>query len=588
MGAIYGFTGPPEATLRRTMGESLAHRGSSFACYDEQRRGTVAYQSHHTPPSSDPIAAGSLDVGLFSDGQQVVALAGFLTCGQTKAGLAGLLQRYRQEGLAFVRELQGDFVLAVLDGPQLHLVRDGSGARTIYYGRHAGRFLFGVEPKALWQSPGFDKRLRAAALAQYLTFSFVPGEGTMLENIFELPAGHAVTLDPGKDPKMWRYFVFEDDQHEEDGRNHPDQWWVDRFRQTFARSVAERMPANESPVVFLSGGLDSSVVTAEVARQSTKPVRTFALHFGEKYPHELEYAAAVAARCGTQHEEILIRPDDFLPRLRQMIWHLDDPIGDPITMPNFELAQRTAQYSNRVFNGEGGDPCFGGPKNIPMLLSHWYGGVERDDRFRERAYLASYRRGYEEISRLLAPEWRAQIDERRDLDQVIRPFFEASRPERFLDKLSSINIRLKGAHLILPKVERMLGAARIVPLSPLFSEAMIRLSFQMPSRLKLAGGVEKVVLKRAYEDQLPPEVIARPKSGMRVPVHFWFRGEMKRYARKILNPRHVRRAGMFDPERVKQLLNYDTQEGPGRYGIRLWMLITLEMWRRIVIEGESP
>ncbi len=116
---------------------------------------------------------------------------------------------------------------------------------------------------------------------------------------------------------------------------------------------------------------------------------------------------------------------------------------------------------------------------------------------------------------------------------------------------------------------------------------MIRLSFQMPSRLKLAGGVEKVVLKRAYEDQLPPEVIARPKSGMRVPVHFWFRGEMKRYARKILNPRHVRRAGMFDPERVKQLLNYDTQEGPGRYGIRLWMLITLEMWRRIVIEGES-
>jgi asparagine synthase (glutamine-hydrolysing) len=189
---------------------------------------------------------------------------------------------------------------------------------------------------------------------------------------------------------------------------------------------------------------------------------------------------------------------------------------------------------------------------------------------------------------LLALEWRAQIDERRDLDQVIRPFFEAPRPERFLDKLSSINIRLKGAHLILPKVERMLGAARIVPLSPLFSEAMVRLSFQMPSRLKLSGGVEKVVLKLAYEDQLPPEVIARPKSGMRVPVHFWFRGELKRYARKILNPRHVRRAGMFDPERVKQLLNYDTQEGPGRYGIRLWMLITLEMWRRIVLEGESP
>ena len=583
MGAIYGFTGAPDTRLARSLCDSLAHRGvPDYGC-SQQPTGTIGRLAHTDQDTDDTRGAG-----LLQDGELVIAVAGFLTCEQGSGGLRRLLSAYRREGLSFVSRLRGDFVLAILDGATLHLARDGAGARTVYYGRHDGRFLFGVEPKAIWQVPGFARRLRPAALAQYLTFSFVPGEGTMLEDVFELPAGHTVTLQPDGQARLSRYFVFEDIEPADERSGEPDQFWIDRFRDEFGRSVADRMPRRDDPVVFLSGGLDSSVVTAEVARQSQRPVRTFALHFGQHYSHELDYAAAVARQCGTRHEEVLIRPHDFLPRLRRMIWHLDDPIGDPITMPNFELAQHAAPYSRRVFNGEGGDPCFGGPKNIPMLLSHWYGGIARDDRFRERAYLASYRRGYEEVSRLLTPDWRRQIDEQQDLEQVIRPFFEAARPSRFLDKLTSINIRLKGAHLILPKVERMMGAAGIVPLSPLFSAEMVRFSYQLPSRLKLFGGVEKVVLKRAYADQLPAEVIARPKSGMRVPVHFWFRGELKRYARKILNRRQLKRTGMFDPQRVKQLLDYNTQEGPGRYGIRLWMLITLEIWRRIVVEGESP
>jgi asparagine synthase (glutamine-hydrolysing) len=157
----------------------------------------------------------------------------------------------------------------------------------------------------------------------------------------------------------------------------------------------------------------------------------------------------------------------------------------------------------------------------------------------------------------------------------------------FLNKLMAINIRLKGAHLILPKVERMLAASGIAPLSPLFSEEMVRLSMQLPPRLKLSRGVEKVILKRAFASRLPESVIERPKSGMRVPVHFWFQGEMRRYARSILSSKAIRAAGIFQPQRVKQLLDYSTEEGPGRYGLRLWMLLTFELWRRIVIEREA-
>ena len=183
---------------------------------------------------------------------------------------------------------------------------------------------------------------------------------------------------------------------------------------------------------------------------------------------------------------------------------------------------------------------------------------------------------------------RDHIEPRRDLEGILTPFFEAEAPVSFLDKLLAINLRLKGAHLILPKIERMLGAWGVTPLSPLFDERLVRLSFSMPGQLKLRGGIEKIALKRAYVDRLPPEIIARPKSGMRVPVHHWFQDELRRTARRVLSKRRVKRAGIFNPERVEQLLQYNISQGPGRYGLRLWMLLTFEIWRQMVIEGEAP
>jgi asparagine synthase (glutamine-hydrolysing) len=220
-----------------------------------------------------------------------------------------------------------------------------------------------------------------------------------------------------------------------------------------------------------------------------------------------------------------------------------------------------------------------------MMMRHWY-GIARERGFRERAYLASYRRAYEEWSRVLHPNLRARIDPQRDLESILGPFFEQTSLRYFLNKLMAINIRLKGAHLILPKVERMLAASGLTPLAPLFDEQLIRLSFQMPPRMKLRAGDEKWVLKRAYEGELPREVIERPKSGMRVPVHFWFRGAMRRLAKKTLLSRRVRQAELFDMDRLRQLLHYDTEEGSGRYGMRIWMLLTLELWRRIVVEKQ--
>ncbi len=186
------------------------------------------------------------------------------------------------------------------------------------------------------------------------------------------------------------------------------------------------------------------------------------------------------------------------------------------------------------------------------------------------------------------PDWLARIDFRTDLEAVLSPFFKGPGPPLLLHRMLAANIRLKGAHLILPKVERMLAAHGVTPLSPLFDEDLIRLGFSLPPRLILSRGIEKVILKAAYRELLPEPILQRPKSGMRVPVHFWFQGELKRYARHILSRRALIRAGIFNADRVKQLLTYDIEESRGRYGIRLWMLITFEIWRRLVVEGEAP
>ncbi len=600
MGAISGLTGPPHERLAIAMSDILAHRGGQDVITNAAGTATMSLRPSRYNGGLGLVRAALHD---FPERDLTVALCGYLigidddalreTTGVASSNdrpfYSALADAFKRDGIHVANQLRGGFILVVRDGQSLHIVRDGAGCRTVYYGKHDSRWLFAIEPKAITRVPGFRKTIRPAALAQYLSCSFVPGSGTMLENLWELPAGHAVRLEPDHEPKLTRWFDFEAEEPERElpGQNGEANWTRD-FASEMQRAVEERIPHNEPFGVFLSGGLDSSVITAELARQiGGRNVRTWAIHFGSEYPNELEFARSVAERCGTDHREVLVRPRDFLPRLRRMIWHLDDPIGDPITQPNFELADHVSRDVAFIYNGEGGDPCFGGPKNLPMMLHHWYGGIEREPNFRERCYLQSYRRAWEEIEFLLSDDVRRALDVERDLEGYFTPYLKTDRPRLFLNRLASVNIREKGAHLILPKVERMLGAHGLTPLAPLFDERLIRFSFRMPARLKLHQGIEKVVLKRAYENYLPREVIERPKSGMRVPVHYWFKSEMRRYVRHILSPRSVRRAGLFNPERVQQLLSYNIEDGRGRYGLKLWMLTTFEIWRRIVVEGET-
>ncbi|WP_163830666.1 asparagine synthetase B family protein [Spartinivicinus ruber] len=584
MTGLVGYFGMQPSEIIQRMAHQLEHRFNNGLQQVTSDLFTAAVGS--TPEHANQ----NYHVGVWRKDHLIVIINGFFTGESYNTKPQDMIASYFRNGVNEICNLEGAFIIILYDkqSDTGYLIRDGAGQKTIYFSQLNHSLFFSVEPKAIHQLPIFSPQINSAALAQYLSFSFVPGCNTMLEGLYELPAGHYLTWSNNQ-YSLKRYFIFEQEVAKQNLQYQDVDNSSRQFKKLLASAVLDRLPVNRELGVFLSGGLDSSVVTAELASLYPKKIDTFSIHFGKKYPNELEYAKKVADKHGTHHHEVYIKPKHFLRRLRNIIWLLDDPIGDPITVPNFELAKYASNYSQWIFNGEGGDPCFGGPKNYGMLLSHWYGtdlaGIARQTR--EVVYLKSFQRAYDELDKLLTPDVKRLFSHETDLVGVLSPFFNTTMPDTLLNKLMAMNIRLKGAHLILPKVERMLQANNLHELSPLFDERIVRFSFRLPGNQKISHGDEKLVMKRAYQSLLPEAVINRPKSGMRVPVQFWCQGEMKRYIKHIFSKKEVTQAGIFNYERLKQLINYDTGEHNGRFGIKLWMLLSFEIWRRLVIEKQT-
>ncbi|MCI5161409.1 MAG: hypothetical protein D3917_05165 [Candidatus Electrothrix sp. AX5] len=570
MGAIFGFSGW-SGKKNRAMADVLSHRGTPPARTHASIRSTACWLPSHSNHG-----------GIIEHRGQVVALAGRLCVDQKKKHMPPLLRNYREKGMGFVRDLRGAYVLAVLDGDRIHLARDPAGLRTIYYGLYNDRFIFAVEPQGIWAWSGFARNLRPAAVAQYLAYGFVPGKETMLENLWELPPGHTVTFARGKVEPPRCFFAPEQVGKEK----RSEQEWATEFASLHGQVLADQLPADDSVGLFLSGGLGSAAIGAEVLRQGRKKISSWSICFNDDQ-RGMEHAGAVADHIGTDHRKILMQPKDFLKSLGEAVLVADEPVGDPSSVLMYMLSAIAAEEVEYVLNGAGSSLVFGGTHMLPVLLKHWYGGMKQGPFFREQAYLSSCCGAYDDLNALLTPEWRSLYNTHEALEGVLTPFFQAGRAGTFLDMLSAANIQLKGGHMQLPLMERMTGAHGLTSLSPLFDERLIEMSFCMPSALKISRGIEKKIISQAYNKFLPENLIEQPKSGTGFPDHFWLRRECKKYARKILNRRVIKKVGIFNPNRIEELLALRPEHTLPRHERALWLLITFELWRRKVLNEKT-
>jgi asparagine synthase (glutamine-hydrolysing) len=308
-------------------------------------------------------------------------------------------------------------------------------------------------------------------------------------------------------------------------------------------------------------------VTALAVQHHRHPVHTFSIHFGDECPNELEFSDLVAQHCHTQHHILEITFSQMWNRLLETMSYLDDPIGDPLTVPNLLVGELASDFVRVVLNGEGGDPCFGGPKNQPMLIHQLYGSQDV-----LQAYLTSFHKCAIDLPQLFLP-WETVKDEPWVFSEDLNS--EAS----YLNRLMALNIKFKGADQILTKVNNLTRAAGLEGRSPLFDQRVVDLSMQIPPEYKLSGVEEKAVLKAAVADLLPSAIIDRPKSGMMVPVQLGFRKYWNRQARSLLLSRSSAIAPYINRSVLRDWLDYRGDVW-GRYGVKLWLLVSLELWLR--------
>jgi asparagine synthase (glutamine-hydrolysing) len=471
--------------------------------------------------------------------------------------------------------LNGAFALAWQSGPEsLLLLRDPMGERTLFYAPCGQGLIFASSLELLLQSGLIRRDLNLEALTRYLSYAYLPGHETLIQGVYELLPGEKLSWQAGllETKNYWDLPPAEMDLDPETARQ--------GLREAIEMAVEKRLPVQEAVCASLSGGIDSSLVVALLARLSLRPVHTWSVSFGKAYRNELPFSQAVAEACQTRHQVLEVHPRTVLYFLDETLALLGNPIGDPLTVPNALLFRAASEVGPVLFNGEGGDPLFGGPKNIPMLLALLYASEDADPvHSTVQTYLQSYRKLYNDLPQLLNAATQAALPPGQLVADLL-PWFEAGAGKSLVQTLMTVNTRLKGAHHILYKVNALSRGLGMLPASPLFDSEVAKWAFRVPPQLKLMGSEEKYILKQAVSDLLPEQVLKRPKSGMQVPVELWFRpgGPLHREAKKRL--KNLARYPWFNPVYLNQLMAWELGGYLPRHGLKVWILLSLEAWLR--------
>ncbi|MBM7367515.1 asparagine synthetase B family protein [Gordonia hydrophobica] len=483
-----------------------------------------------------------------------------------------VLRLYADRGLRGIADIEGMFAVAIVDGDDLVVLRDHVGSRTLFYTRTADGWAASSSLRALTRLTGCDTGLNLRAVQSFLTFAYLPGAETFFRGIAEALPGRSLRLhaDGRTSPESFWEPVEVDDPGEP--RHHAAQ-----LRERLEQAVVRRLPASEPVGVLLSGGVDSSLVAALATKLHDHPVTSYSIAFDTDTPNELGYSGMVAAHCHIDQQVLTVTGTAIADRMAETVALLDCPVGDPLTVPNLMLAEAAAAQGHSVIlNGEGGDPVFGGPKNLPMLIFELF-RTDPSPQARATAYLDSYRKCLDDLPTLLTADALAGLETTTPTIDVLLPYLQQGQMRSLLNQLLHVNLRTKGAHHILTKVERLTAASGVEGRAPLFDRDVVDYAFRIPPQQKFRGTSEKWILKEAVRDLLPATIVDRPKSGMRVPVQQWLDGPLSELTNDVLGSRAAVDRALLRPETVRAWLRKDGALLP-RHGGKLWLVLTLELW----------
>ena len=514
---------------------------------------------------------------------------------------------YEEEGVDFVRRLEGMFAFALWDGPreQLVLARDRLGKKPLLWTRLPnGTVAFASELQALLRLESLPRELDLAAIDAYLALGYVPAPRTIVRGIHKLPPGHVLVVEAGRE-RLERYWCAE--AHPEPGVS--DDEWLERVRDTVAAAVRQRLAADVPLGVLLSGGIDSSIVVALTARESSEPVRTYSVGFPDARYDERTYARAVAERYGTVHEELLVDadPTDSVERL---VGALGEPLGDEAALPTYLICEQARRHVTVALTGDGGDESFAGYERyaahrlaaragrVPPLARagaralRAAPGGRREPRsvaFRAARFLETAatpaRLRYGRLMEVFTPAGRRELLDARVDPAPAGELLGAPR-EPGLRGLQLLDVETYLPDDLLVKADLASMAHSLELRSPLLDRKVLELGLALPDHLKQRGRTGKIALRRAFADALPPEVAARGKTGFGVPIGRWLREDLHELVRDVLLDATARDRGLVRPAAVERLL--DEHARGVDHAHRLWCLLALELWLRAHVDARRP
>jgi asparagine synthase (glutamine-hydrolysing) len=605
---------PVDRTLLQAMITAQAHRGpdgEAVVCrgavgLGHRRLAIIDLSTGDQPMSSDDGRVWIVfngEIYNFRELRRELEAAGarFRTQSDTEV----ILRAYEADGPACVSRLRGMFAFAILDERtrRLVLARDRVGIKPLVYSWDGRRLLFASEIKAIVEDASVARDIDPDALVEYLTYHYVPAPRTIFASVRKLPPASLLVLPlDGGAPEISRYWRlrFAPDPRIAEGE------WIERLGAQLSDAVRSHMVSDVPIGAFLSGGVDSSTVVALMAEASPSPIRTFSIGFDEADFDELRFARQVAARYGTDHYELVVKPAalDVLPKLA---WHLDEPFADSSAIPTYYVAKITREHVTVALSGDGGDESFAGYRRYAQAMAlaarmdrsparlarpllrltsrllpigargqAWTGlfGAGSLERY---ARLVTHERP-ETLRRALSGDW-ASVAERVS---ALASFERLIATVGALDPVSTlqhIDIETYLPDDILAKVDRTSMAVSLESRVPLLDHRLLEFVATIPSSLKLNHGAGKYILKRAMSSRLPSEILTRRKMGFGVPLGAWFRGELRDMAHDLLLDPRTRQRGIFRPSWVEGLL-HTHETGRRDCSARLWAMLCLELWMR--------
>jgi asparagine synthase (glutamine-hydrolysing) len=534
---------------------------------------------------------------------------------QTRSDTETILHLYEEEGEHCVEQLQGMFAFALWDTThqRLLLARDRLGIKPLYYALTDRELLFASEIKAILAAGPIRPEMDPRVLPELLATRYVAGEGTFFRGIRKLQPGHTLTWairEGNRTRRYWRLPVVLDDSPA--GLRERAVDLEGRLESVVRSHLMSDVPLG----LFLSGGLDSTGLAALMTPMVGERLRTFAVGFDDEATNELPYARLAAEAVGARHHEVVVSPEEFLGALPRLVWHEDEPLAFPSSVALNFVSQLARPHVKVVLTGEGSDELFLGYNWYRVTawnerLGRLYGtlapapvraGVRRAmarlphpmARYVRRSFLAlgtgPRELFYENFAVFSATQRRALLLE-RGLTESVDPYREQLRcfdehPGSTLDRMSHADLQTYLVELLM-KQDQMSMAASIESRVPFLDHELVEHVVRTPAQYKIRGLTTKAILREALRDRVPREILRRRKLGFPVPFGRWARERFAPLVRNTILGSRAQARGMFAPEPLERLVA-EHERGTANHADRLWLLLNLEIWQRIFLDGEDP